>query len=62
MLQISPHAIEYMPCNVLVYSHNGKTLVKTHLLPVATDNDQLNAFSKSMNEKLKLIVDFAVED
>ena len=62
LLQISPHAVRHMPCNVVTYSYQDKTIVKTRLLPTDTDNPELNQFSAQMNEMLKQIVDFAVEE
>jgi len=62
LLLFSPHAVSYMPCNIVTYKFNGKTIIKTHLLPVDTDNKQLNLFSETMNIKLKEIVDFAAEE
>lgn len=59
---MSPHAVSYMPCNIVTYEFEGKTIVKTHLLPTDTDNKALNDFSKKMNKMLKHIVDFAVEE
>ncbi len=62
LLQLSPHAISYMPCNVVIYDFDGKTIIKTHLLPTNTNNQQLNQFSEKMNLKLKQIVDFSAEE
>ncbi len=62
LLQLSPHAVTYMPCNVVIYDFKQKTIIKTHLLPIDTDNKELNVFSKKMNIKLKEIVDFAAEE
>lgn len=62
MLQMSPHLVSYMPCNVVVYNIEGKTIVKTHLLPINSENAELNKFSKKMNDMLKQIVDFSVEE
>lgn len=62
LLLMSPHAVSYMPCNVVVYTFEGKTMVKTHLLPIETENDALNQFSKKMNKLLRAIVDFSVEE
>jgi len=62
LLLLSPHAVSYMPCNIVTYEFNGKTIIKTHLLPIDTDNKQLNLFSEAMNIKLKEIVDFAAEE
>lgn len=62
LLEMSPHAISYMPCNVVTYQYGGKTIIKTHLLPTDGDNPQLNAFASEMNQTLKQIVDFAAEE
>ncbi|ATG89269.1 DUF302 domain-containing protein [Methylomonas koyamae] len=61
VLEITPHAIAYMPCNVVTYQFQGKTIVRTHLLPDDTDNPALNQFAAEMNPQLKQIVDFAAE-
>lgn len=62
ILLISPATIRYMPCNVVLYQHHGKTIVNIHLLPTDSDNKELNRFSVKMNETLKQIVDFAVAE
>lgn len=62
MLEISPESVVYMPCNVTVRTQEGRIIVTTHLLPTDSADPRLNAFAKDMNEKLKQIVDFAVED
>jgi len=61
LLLLSPHAIRFMPCNIVTYQYNGKTIVRTHLVPSDTDNPELNVFAQQMNKMLKEIVDFAVE-
>ena len=61
VLEITPHAIGYMPCNVVIYQYRGNTIIKTHLLPEDTDNPQLNNFAREMNPQLKQIVDFAAK-
>ena len=62
LLLMSPHAVRFMPCNIVTYEFNGKTIVRTHLMPTDTDNPELNAFAEKMNIMLKDIVDFAVEE
>nr|WP_263458684.1 DUF302 domain-containing protein [Bathymodiolus japonicus methanotrophic gill symbiont] len=62
VLLMSPHAVRFMPCNIVTYEFNGKTIVRTHLMPTDTDNPELNAFAEKMNIMLKDIVDFAVEE
>ena len=61
LLEISPHAVRHMPCNIVTYAFDDKIIIKTRLLPVDTDNVELNKFSASINEKLKQIVDFTAE-
>lgn len=62
LLEMDPHAVSYMPCNIVTYAFEERTIVKTHLLPIDSENNKLNQFSKKMNNTLKLIVDFAVEE
>lgn len=62
ILLIAPDAIRHMPCNVVTYQQQGKTIIRTHLLPTDTGNDELNRFSAQMNETLKKIVNFAAEE
>ncbi len=61
LLLMSPHAVRFMPCNIVTYEYNGKTIIRTHLMPTDTDNPALNAFAQKMNHMLKEIVDFAAE-
>ena len=62
ILDITPHAIAYMPCNIVLYQFAGKTLLRTHLIPEDTDNPELNGFAHNMNIQLKAILDFAAEE
>lgn len=62
LLEISPHAIRYMPCNIVTYVYQGKTIVKTHLLPTDSENIPMNQFLLQMNTELQQIVDFAAEN
>jgi uncharacterized protein (DUF302 family) len=62
ILLMSPATIRHMPCNVVMYQVQNKTIVRTHLLPTDTDNSELNRFSGKMNEILKKIVNFAIEE
>ncbi|WP_347989350.1 DUF302 domain-containing protein [Methylomonas sp. AM2-LC] len=61
MLEISPPAIGFMPCNIVTYQLDGKTIIKTHLLPEDNDNQALNEFAQQMNPQLRQIVDFAAK-
>lgn len=62
LLSLSPHSVRHMPCTVVTYLYDGKVIVKTRLLPIDTDNEELNKFSEQMNTILKEIVDFTVEE
>ena len=62
LLTLSPHSVRHMPCNIVIYQFDSKTIVNTHLLPTDTGNPELNAFSTKMNKILKAIVDFAIEE
>jgi uncharacterized protein (DUF302 family) len=61
MLDISPAAIGFMPCNIVTYQVEGNTIIKTHLLPEDNDNQALNEFAQQMNPQLRQIVDFAAK-
>lgn len=61
LLLMSPHAVRFMPCNIVTYQFNGKTIVRTHLMPTDLSNPELNAFLEKMNTMLIDIVDFSVE-
>jgi len=62
LLELSPHAVRQMPCNVVVYQFKNKVIINTRLLNTHTDNKQLNQFSKKINAMLKAIVDFSAEE
>jgi uncharacterized protein (DUF302 family) len=62
MLEMSPASVAWMPCNVAVRSEGGKVIVTTHLLPTNSSDPRLNEFARNMNEELKAIVHFAVEN
>ncbi len=62
LLEMSPHSVRHMPCNVVTYTYQGKVIVQTRLLPTDTENPELNKFSGQMNAVLKEIVDFTVEE
>lgn len=62
ILLMSPATIRFMPCNVVLYEYQGKTIVRTHLLPTDSENKELNTFSDKMNAVLKNIVNFAIEE
>ena len=61
LLELSPHAIRHMPCNVVTYTYAGKVIIKSRLLPTNTNNSALNQFSTAMNNKVKEIINFAAE-
>lgn len=62
ILLMSPHSLRHMPCNIVTYTFDNKVIVKTRLLPTDSENKELNQFSAEMNQLLKQIVDFTVEE
>jgi uncharacterized protein (DUF302 family) len=62
MLEMAPASVAWMPCNLAVRSEGGKVIVTTHLLPTDNADPRLNDFARKMNEELKAIVLFAVEE
>ena len=62
ILLMSPHAIRFMPCNVVTYEYSGKVILRTHLLPTDNGNPEMDKFAENMNQTLKNIVDFAAEE
>lgn len=62
MLDLSPAWVKYMPCNITTRTEKGRVYITTHLLPTDAADPRLNEFARTMNEKLKEIVDFAAED
>jgi uncharacterized protein (DUF302 family) len=62
MLEMSPETVAWMPCNISLRLENGKVVVTTHLLPTHSKDPRLNQFAETMNQKLREIVDFAVDE
>jgi len=62
MLEMSPASVAWMPCNVAVRSEGKRIVVTTHLLPTDGSDPKLTDFALRMNEELRAIVDFAVEN
>jgi len=62
MLDISPSAVAWMPCNIAIRSENDHIIVTTHLLPTHSQDPGLRAFAETINQQLKDIVDFATQD
>lgn len=62
MLDISPAAVAYMPCNIAIRSEQGKVIITAPLLPTDSPDVKLNTVAERINRQLKRIVDFAVEE
>lgn len=60
MLQRSPLVVRWMPCSVSLRAEKDWVFVGTNLLPESTGDEVLNGYNRSLNEKLRRIVDFAV--
>ena len=62
LLLLAADAVRHMPCNIVLYSDAGRVVVNARLLPVDTGNKALNQFSSQINQSLREIVDFAIEE
>ena len=62
LLELSPHSVRQMPCNVVIYQFKDKVIINTRLLATDTDNEPLNQFAEKINVMLKAIVDFSAEE
>ncbi len=60
-LELDPVFITHMPCRIAVYDHGDRISVSTTRLPEDFHDPRVNAFSRRINEKLREILDFAVE-
>ncbi|MGI9213342.1 MAG: DUF302 domain-containing protein [Methylococcaceae bacterium] len=61
ILDISPEAVTWMPCNITLRQEGLKVIVTTTLLPTDSANVRLNTLAERINRQLQQIVDFAVE-
>ena len=59
MLQIEPRYINYCPYKITVTEYKGNILVGTRLLPVDTDNIEMDNIAKNINKTLRLMVEYA---
>jgi uncharacterized protein (DUF302 family) len=62
MLEMAPETVAWMPCTISLRQENDKVVVTTHLLPTHNRDPKLNDFANAINQKLKDIVDFAIEE
>jgi len=62
LLELSSDTLRHMPCSAVIYIEDDNVVVKTRLLPTDTPNPKINAFSEKINDMLKDMVDFAVEN
>ena len=61
ILDLSPAAVTWMPCNITVRQEGNRVIVTTTLLPTNAGDARLNALAARINQQLKQIIDFAVE-
>lgn len=61
LLELSPEAVNWMPCSLTVRTEGDRIIVTTALLPTHGRNPALNRFAEKMNQRLREIVDFSVE-
>ena len=62
MLQIEPRYINYCPYKITVTEYKGNILVGTRLLPVDTDNIEMDNIAKNINKTLRLMVEYAASE
>ena len=62
MLQIEPRYINYCPYKITVTEYKGNILVGTRLLPVDTDNKEMDNIAKNINKTLRLMVEYAASE
>lgn len=62
MLELSPHAVRYMPCNIVLYQYDGAVVLSTALLPENHADPALNDVARRINQSLRHIIDFAAEE
>jgi uncharacterized protein (DUF302 family) len=62
MLEMSPETVAWMPCNIAIRQEKERVVVTTHLLPTDSHNPKLRQFALTMNQKLRDIVNFSIED
>ena len=61
VLTLDPGFVAQMPCRITVHEADDKTVISLILLPEDHDNEQVNDFSRRMNDILREIVHFVVE-
>jgi uncharacterized protein (DUF302 family) len=59
MLKIEPRYINYCPYKITATEFEGKTLIGTRLLPIKTDNKEMDKIAKKINKTLRLMVEYA---
>lgn len=62
LLKLSPESIRHMPCSVVVYTRGEQVIVRARLLPVDSNNAEINRFAGKINDILRTIVNFSVEN
>lgn len=62
VLLLDPGFVAQMPCRIAVHEQDGHTVVSLITLPEDHPDPRVNEFAKRMNETLKAIVEFTLED
>lgn len=62
VLLLDPGFVAQMPCRIAVHEVPGGTVVSLITLPEDHADPRVNAFAQRMNETLKEIVEFTLED
>lgn len=62
VLEIDPDYIAMMPCRITVHVRDGRTVITLILLPEDHPDARVNAFAARINELLREIAAFALEE
>lgn len=62
MLKIEPRYINYCPYKITATETKGEVVIGTRLLPVKTDNTEMNKIAKKINKILRSMVEYAASE
>lgn len=62
MLKIEPRYINYCPYKITATELDGEILIGTRLLPVKTNNKQMDEIAKNINNILRSMVEYAASE
>lgn len=62
VLSIDPEYVAQMPCRVMVNTSGDQTVINMILLPEHNGDERIDRFARRLNQDLRDIVDFVLED